>query len=207
MTSPQESLGGRGLDPMLVRRLGERAELRSRSIVLIGPMAAGKSTIGVRLASLVGHDFIDTDQEFERKNGPISNAFASLGEFAFREMEARIVASALEQEKTVISLGGGAILDAGTQQLLRDEFVVYLETDADTVRPFITRDRKRPLLAENPVEAWQSVYDRRRSTYERLSSLTVDVSRTTRRSPDEIVQKIRRLIEETTAPTESAPTS
>lgn len=176
-------------------------------IVLIGPMAAGKSTIGVRLASLVGHDFIDTDHEFERKNGPISNAFASLGEFAFREMEARIVASALEQEKTVISLGGGAILDAGTQQLLRDEFVVYLETDADTVRPFITRDRKRPLLAENPVEAWQSVYDRRRSTYERLSSLTVDVSRTTRRSPDEIVQKIRRLIEETTAPTESAPTS
>lgn len=164
-----------------------------RRIVLIGPMAAGKSTIGSRLASALGLTVVDTDQEFERKNGPISAVFASLGENYFREAEARIVAKALSRDGVVVSLGGGAVLDAGTQQLLADEFVVYLETDAETVRPFITRDRRRPLLAENPVEAWERVYDRRRSTYERLATVTVDVTQASSRRPEAVVERIRAL--------------
>lgn len=170
-----------------------------RRIVLIGPMAAGKSTIGSRLAAALGLTVVDTDQEFERRHGPISGVFASLGENFFREAEARIVAKALTREGVVVSLGGGAVLDAGTQQLLSDEFVVYLETDAETVRPFITRDRRRPLLAENPVEAWERVYDRRRSTYERLATVTVDVTRASSRRPEAVVERIRALLDDDAA--------
>lgn len=170
-----------------------------RRIVLIGPMAAGKSTIGSRLAAALGLTVVDTDQEFERRHGPISGVFASLGENFFREAEARIVAKALTREGVVVSLGGGAVLDAGTQQLLADEFVVYLETDAETVRPFITRDRRRPLLAENPVEAWERVYDRRRSTYERLATVTVDVTRASSRRPEAVVERIRALLDDDAA--------
>ncbi len=163
-------------------------------IVLIGPMAAGKSTIGVRLAQRLDRPHVDTDQEFERRHGPISAAFASMGEFSFRELEARIVAKTLAHGEAVISLGGGAVLDAGTQQLLADECVVYLETDVETVKPFILRDRKRPLLAADPVHAWETLYNRRRSTYERLSTITVDVGHRSARSPERVVDRICELL-------------
>jgi shikimate kinase len=166
-------------------------------IVLIGPMAAGKSTIGARLAHRLNTEFVDTDQEFERKNGPISVAFTTLGEFVFREMEARIVAKSLTKDSAVISLGGGSVLDAGTQQLLQSEFVVYLETDVDTVKPFIIRDRKRPILQGNdPLAVWESVYNRRRSTYERLATVTVDVSHRGGRQPERVVSRIAELAAE-----------
>ncbi|GAA1348313.1 shikimate kinase [Falsarthrobacter nasiphocae] len=156
-------------------------------IVLIGPMAAGKSTVGSRLAQRLGLEFVDTDHEFEKKHGPISRVFESLGEPFFREAEARLVASSLARRDVVVSLGGGAVLDAGTAQLLTREYVVYLQTDVETVRPFITRDRRRPLLSENPVEAWERVYDRRRSTYERLATRTIDVASVEVRRPEAIV--------------------
>jgi shikimate kinase len=75
----------------------------------------------------------------------------------------------------VISLGGGAVLDSGTQQLLEQCTVVYLECDADTVTERIARNTGRPLLAGDAVERWKTLFATRRPVYERLADLVFDV--------------------------------
>ncbi|MFP5311784.1 MAG: shikimate kinase, partial [Actinomycetes bacterium] len=95
--------------------------LGHRPIVLIGPMAVGKSAIGQQLAQQVGARFVDTDAVIVAGHGSIADIFAGRGERAFRDIEARTVAHAVEEAAgtcTVISLGGGAVLDSGTQQLI-----------------------------------------------------------------------------------------
>ncbi|WAP53094.1 shikimate kinase [Arthrobacter sp. ATA002] len=146
-----------------------------RHIVLIGFMAAGKSVVGRELASRNQLKFIDTDQLITERHGSISDLFAARGECYFREVEARTVAAALaEQSRTVISLGGGAVLDTGTQQLLRGATVVFLDTDLETVLPRITRSGNRPLLAGDPAGRWQELAKARRPVYESLADITLD---------------------------------
>ncbi|WP_035764208.1 shikimate kinase, partial [Arthrobacter sp. H20] len=125
-------------------------------VVLIGLMATGKSVIGASLASRLGWTFIDTDQVIVSGHGRISDIFAQEGERAFRELEARVVADVLATAPAnqVVSLGGGAVLDGGTRALLAGTRVVFLDADLATVRRRITRDRSRPLLAGDPIEAW-----------------------------------------------------
>jgi shikimate kinase len=149
-----------------------------RPIVLIGPMAVGKSAIGQQLAQLLGAAFVDTDVVVVESHGTIAEIFAGRGENAFRELEARAVARAIEQAQgtaTVISLGGGAVLDSGTQQLLDLCTVVYLECDADTVAERIARNSGRPLLAGDALERWKALFATRRPVYERLADLVFDV--------------------------------
>ena len=138
-------------------------------------MAAGKSVVGREFASRRQVKFIDTDQLVVERHGPISDIFASRGECYFREVEARTVAAALaEKPCTVISLGGGAVLDTGTQQLLRSATVVFLDTDLQTVLPRISRSGNRPLLAGDPVRRWQELAKTRRPVYESLADITID---------------------------------
>ena len=120
-------------------------------------MAVGKSAIGQQLAQQLGAAFVDTDAAIVASHGTIAEIFAGRGECAFRELEARAVAKAIEDARgttTVISLGGGAVLDTGTQQLLQQCTVVYLECDANTVAERIARNSGRPLLAGNPMSRW-----------------------------------------------------
>lgn len=149
-----------------------------RPIALIGPMAVGKSAIGHQLAQQLGTQFVDTDVVVVANHGSIAEIFASRGEHAFRELEARAVARAIEDARdtsTVISLGGGAVLDSGTQQLLERCTVVYLECDADTVAERISRNSGRPLLAGDAMERWKTLFATRRPVYERLADLVIDV--------------------------------
>lgn len=149
-----------------------------RPIVLIGPMAVGKSAIGQQLAQHLGARFIDTDAEVVSQHGAIADIFASRGECAFREMEARAVSRAVEdaaESPTVISLGGGAVLDSGTQQLLAGCTVVYLECDAGTVADRIARNSGRPLLAGDAMERWRTLFATRQPVYERLADIVLDV--------------------------------
>ncbi|WP_240720093.1 shikimate kinase [Pseudarthrobacter sp. NamB4] len=149
-----------------------------RPIVLIGPMAVGKSAIGQQLAHQLGVPFVDTDAVIVAGHGPISDIFAGRGEHAFREIEARTVADAVEaadNTATVISLGGGAVLDSGTQQLISRCTVVYLECDAQTVAGRIARNSGRPLLAGDAVGRWTAMFAARRPVYERLADITLDV--------------------------------
>lgn len=155
-------------------------------VVLIGLMATGKSAVGASLASRLGWTFVDTDQLIVQRHGRISAIFAQQGEQAFRTLEARVVAEVLGAAPAaqVVSLGGGAVLDEGTRTLLEGARVVFLDADLATVRRRITRDRSRPLLAGDPVEAWSRMDRERRPLYERLANHVLD---TRGRSIDELV--------------------
>ena len=98
------------------------------NIVLVGPMASGKSTVGAALARRLSRPHLDTDHFFVARNGPIRDYFLHRGEEAFRAEEERIVAELLDSPRpSVISLGGGAVLSAATRRLLQDCFVVMLD--------------------------------------------------------------------------------
>ena len=102
------------------------------------------------MAVALGLEFVDTDQLVVAKHGAIADIFASRGEGFFRLAEARSAAEVAgatgQQAPYVLSLGGGAVLDSGTQQLLARATVVYLEADLETVRERINRNSGRPLL-------------------------------------------------------------
>ena len=149
-----------------------------RPVVLVGPMAVGKSAIGQQLAQQLGVPFVDTDAVVVAAHGSIADIFAGRGEHAFREIEARAVAKAIEaakQQPAVISLGGGAVLDSGTQQLLGECTVVYLECDASTVADRIARNTGRPLLQGDAMSRWEALFATRRPVYERLADIVLDV--------------------------------
>jgi shikimate kinase len=156
------------------------SRLAARPIVLIGPMAVGKSAIGQQLAQHLAVPFVDTDVAIVASHGTIAEIFAGRGEHAFREIEARTVAQVIEAadgSHTVISLGGGAVLDSGTQQLLGRCTVVYLECDADTVSERIAKNSGRPLLAGDAMGRWRTLFATRQPVYERLADLVLDVRR------------------------------
>ena len=120
-------------------------------------MAVGKSAIGQQLAQQLDAPFVDSDAVIVESHGSIADIFANRGERAFRDIEARTVASIIEAAAgtaTVVSLGGGSVLDSGTQQLLERCTVVYLECDADTVAARIARNSGRPLLAGDGIRRW-----------------------------------------------------
>lgn len=157
------------------------------TLVLVGPMAAGKTSVGRRVARRLSVPFIDTDKRIVAAHGPIPAIFAEHGEPHFRELERATVAAALA-DGGVISLGGGAVTDAGTRELLRQHPVVFLTVSVDAVADRI-RGGNRPLLAgEDPVENWIRIFDERRDWYDEVASTTFDTSRRPmQRIADEIV--------------------
>lgn len=142
-------------------------------VVLVGPMAVGKSAVGRLVAQRTGARFVDTDRVIVERHGSIPSIFAGQGEDAFRAIEADVVREALVPG-VVVSLGGGAVLSARTQELLADAVVVFLDTDLATVLPRISGDAGRPLLAGRPAERWQELYDERRPVYAALASVVVN---------------------------------
>ena len=171
-----ESTGAR-IHPQQVREMHENFAERSRPIVLIGPMAAGKTYIGTHLARFYGYEFLDADQLIVERYGEVSEIFEIFGEAHFRELERKTIEEVLTSpvyRNTVFSLGGGAPMTDSVAELLKDECVVYILVDADTVTPRITGNKTRPLLQPNPVERWTEIFERRRSRYEELAHFTLD---------------------------------
>lgn len=147
------------------------------SLVLVGPMAAGKTSVGRRVARLLDVNFIDTDKRIAAVYGPIPDIFAQHGEEHFRELERAAVTDALT-DGGVISLGGGAVTDAGTRALLAEHPVVFLTVSPDVIARRL-RGPGRPLLAdtEDPVQRWKDIFAARRDWYDAVADLTVDTSR------------------------------
>ena len=171
-----ESAGAR-IHPQQVREMHENFAERSRPIVLIGPMAAGKTYIGTHLARFYGYEFLDADQLIVERYGEVSEIFEIFGEAYFRELERKTIEEVLTSpvyRNTVFSLGGGAPMTDSVAELLKDECVVYILVDAETVTPRITGNKTRPLLQPNPVERWTEIFERRRSRYEELAHFTLD---------------------------------
>ena len=182
LTIPAEALAedesaGARIHPQQVREMHENFAERSRPIVLIGPMAAGKTYIGTHLARFYGYEFLDADQLIVERYGEVSEIFEIFGEAYFRELERKTIEEVLTSpvyRNTVFSLGGGAPMTDSVAELLKDECVVYILVDADTVTPRITGNKTRPLLQPNPVERWTDIFERRRSRYEELAHFTLD---------------------------------
>ncbi len=119
-----------------------------RNIFLIGPMGAGKSTIGKYLSELLHMDLYDSDQEIERRTGAdIGWVFDVEGEEGFRKREEQVISDLSELQGIVLATGGGAIKSAQTRNRLSARgIVVYLETPIEKQLARTQRDKRRPLL-------------------------------------------------------------
>ncbi|WP_371030257.1 shikimate kinase [Pseudoclavibacter sp. JSM 162008] len=143
------------------------------SVVLIGPPAAGKSRAGRRLAKVLGASYADTDKVIVARHGAIPDIFAAHGEVEFRRLERDVIAEHLETTE-VLSLGGGAVMDAETQSRLDGHTVVLLTASPAAITERITGNSKRPLITG--IESWTQIYEARRETYERLADVSFDTS-------------------------------
>ena len=125
------------------------AALGGRSIVLVGMMGAGKSTIGRRLSLRLRLPFLDADTEIERAHAgmTIPEIFTSYGEPYFRDGEARVIARLLDNGPGVLATGGGAFMREDTRNRIRDKAIsIWLKVDADIIMRRVKRRADRPLL-------------------------------------------------------------
>lgn len=151
-------------------------------IALIGPPAAGKSTIGRLLAERLDIPLRDTDAMIVKEYGAIDQIFAQRGEARFREIEREVVRKALRQlldRPGVVSLGGGAILNPGTRAQLKhpDIKVITIMIDSEIARIRLGGSR-RPLLDDDadPVAVWEDLVKERTPLYESVATATVSAS-------------------------------
>jgi len=151
------------------------AALGTRSIVLVGMMGAGKSTIGRRLSARLHLPFLDADSEIEAAAGmSIPDIFEVHGEPYFRDGEARVISRLLDNGPAVIATGGGAFLREDTRDRIRDKAVsVWLKADADIIMRRVRRRADRPLLqTADPVATVNRLLEQREPVY-RGADLTV----------------------------------
>ena len=151
------------------------AALGRRSVVLVGMMGAGKSTIGRRLSSRLGMPFLDADAEIEAAAGmSIPDIFESRGELDFRDGEARVIARLLDSGPAVLATGGGAFMRKETRDRIRDKAVsIWLKVDADIIMRRVKRRSDRPLLQTADPEATVGRLISEREPVYRQADLTI----------------------------------
>jgi shikimate kinase len=150
--------------------------LDRRSIVLVGMMGVGKSSIGRRLASRLGVPFVDADTEIEKAAGmSIADIFARHGEADFRSGEARVIARLLDGGPQVLATGGGAVMNADTRAAIKAKGVsIWLSAELDVlIRRINKRKNDRPMLqTADPAATLRELLIEREPVYA-LSDLTV----------------------------------
>jgi shikimate kinase len=152
------------------------AALGRRSIVLVGMMGAGKSSVGRKLAGKLGLPFIDADSEIEAAAGmTIPDIFSVRGEAEFRTGEARVIARLLESGPQVLATGGGAFMNADTRAMIGAKGIsVWLRADFDVLFKRIKRRSDRPLLkTADPAATLRGLMQERYPVYA-LADVTVD---------------------------------
>ena len=162
---------------------------RAGRIFLIGPMGAGKSTIGRYLAELLGKEFQDTDHEIEHRTGAgIPLIFEIEGEAGFRRRESAVVDELTARDNVVLATGGGAILADENRQNLHRGIVVYLHAPIDTLLARTHRDRSRPLLDNGDRRGkLEQILREREAMYRAAADIVVS---TDQRSPQAVAQEI-----------------
>jgi shikimate kinase len=126
-----------------------------RSLVLVGLMGAGKSSVGRRLATRLGFDFIDADTEIEKAAGAtIPEIFAEHGEAAFRDGERKVIARLLDQPRIVLATGGGAFMNGETRARIRERsHSIWIKASLDVLVKRCARRSNRPLLANGDLRS------------------------------------------------------
>ncbi|WP_334021517.1 shikimate kinase AroK [Alteromonas sp. S015] len=165
-----------------------------RNIFLVGPMGAGKSTIGRHLADELHLDFFDSDQEIERRTGAdIAWIFDIEGEDGFRKREENVINDLTDKQGIVLATGGGSIVTKAVRNRLSARgIVVYLQTTIDKQVARTQRDKRRPLLQnEDPEQVLRDLAEMRNPLYEEVADYIVDTDdQSARAVANQIISKI-----------------
>lgn len=162
-------------------------------IVLIGMMGSGKTTVGKQLAELLGWTFIDLDEEIEkRENKKISQIFNDNGEQYFRKIEKEAIKEFINNEKTILSLGGGAFENEESQKLLKEKStVIFLKASCQKIFERIKNEIHRPLLHKNfSIETIEFILQKRQKNYDKAHNKII----TDNKTPQEIANEILGVI-------------
>lgn len=163
--------------------------LGSRSIVLVGLMGAGKTTVGRRLANRLDLPFVDADTEIEKAAGSsIADIFKEFGEAHFRDGEQRVIHRLLGEGPQILATGGGAFMNAATRKATQENGVsIWLKADLDVLMKRVSRRSHRPLLQNDDPEAvMKRLIDERYPIY-----ATADLSIDSKEGPhDAVVDEI-----------------
>jgi len=165
------------------------------NIFLVGPMGAGKSTVGRQLGKSLKKQFIDCDKEIEKRTGAsISLIFDVEGESGFRQREQQILDELTKRDDLVLATGGGAVLDElNRSRLMSRGFVVYLNAPLDLLIERTSRDKTRPLLqTENPKQRIIELLEQRDPLYRQVADTIVE---TNRRSARHVVKEIQERLD------------
>lgn len=161
-----------------------------RNVFLIGPMGAGKSTIGRLLAKELKYPFKDSDREIEARTGAdIPWIFDVEGEEGFREREEAMIAELVQENGIILATGGGVVMrEANRKALSANGLVVYLRTSVDQQLQRTSKDRQRPLLLNaDPEKVLRDLMARRDPLYSEIADVTID---TDQRGPKVVVNTI-----------------
>ncbi|MES9902301.1 MAG: shikimate kinase AroK [Sedimenticola sp.] len=149
---------------------------KQKNIFLVGPMGAGKTTIGRQVANYLGLDFSDSDHEIQRRTGvDIPTIFDYEGEAGFRKREKVVIDDLSRQDGYVLATGGGAVLDPDSRRFLSSRgFVVYLYCSPEQQYERTQHDRNRPLLqTDDPLLRLQSLLEERDPLYRQTADIVV----------------------------------
>lgn len=167
-----------------------------RTIVLVGMMGVGKTTIGKRLAQRLGMRFIDADAEIEKAAGyTVPEIFEKFGETQFRDGERRVIARLLKDEPAhVLAAGGGAFNDPETRERIAERGIsVWLRAELDILAKRVARRNNRPLLAGGDTEEKLAALMEQREPIYALAELYLDTSDG---EPDDSVEALVHKLEE-----------
>ena len=166
------------------------------NIILIGPMGAGKTTIGRQIARLFDYDFIDSDREIEARTGAsIPLIFELEGEEGFRKREQEIISELCQKSHMVLATGGGAVLKKDNQQVLkRSGTIVYLCAGIDDLLERTAKDKNRPLLqTDDPRSKLQAILNEREPIYRDLADI---ILKTNKMTVYAAVKKLEKVLKE-----------
>jgi len=165
------------------------------NIFLIGPMGAGKSTIGRQLAEMVGMDFDDSDQEIQRRTGvDIPTIFEFEGEEGFRKRERQVIDELTQRSAHVLATGGGVVVEADNRRNLSSRgIVVYLYCSPEQQFERTSKDKNRPLIqTDNPLETLIQLMDERDPLYRQTADHVVS---TDKRTATTVAKDIVKILE------------
>jgi shikimate kinase len=172
----------------------EEAQTTGPRVVLVGPMGAGKSTVGSLLGDRWGVSVRDTDRDVEQVAGKsVAEIFVDDGEERFRALERNAVAEALRSHTGVLALGGGAVLDPATRTALRGARVVFLQVGLSDAVKRVGLGVGRPLLLGNVRSRIKALLDERLPVYTAVAEHTVP---TDGRTPEDVADEVARLVEQ-----------
>jgi shikimate kinase len=184
--------GATRADPALAAADQAEEHGQGPRVVLVGPPAAGKTTVGRLLADRLSVPFVDTDDLVVARAGkPVSEIFVDDGEEEFRRLEADAVAEALTRD-AVIALGGGAVLAEQTRSRLAGRPVVLLSASVPTSAGRVGLNRDRPLLLGNPRQQLRALLDARLPLYREVAVAEVE---TDDRTPEQVAEAVLGALE------------